>query len=98
MNNTGHQGEKGRHLSGHISARVGEGLIGVSSPRGIELYRFRSVLMAIEGRRKKRAHNSLGTGCCRLESGRASLQSARVWQGLIAIRQSQEGPHWNPLV
>jgi len=37
-----------------MSARVGKGLIGVPSPRGIEWYRFRSVCMAIEVSRKKK--------------------------------------------
>jgi len=80
-----------------MSARVGKGLIGVRSLRGIERYRFRSVCMAIEVSRKKKADTSPGTGRYPLESGKALLQSARVWPGPIAIRQSPEGPHWNPL-
>jgi len=80
-----------------MSARVGNGLIGVRSPRGIEWYRFRSVRIAIEVRRKKKADTSRGTGRYPLESGKAVLQSARVWLGPIAIRYSPEGPHWNPL-
>ena len=76
-----------------MSARVGKGLIGVRSARGIEWYRFRSVSLAIVVSRKKKADTSLGTGRCPLESGRALLQSAIVWPGPIAIRQSPEGPH-----
>jgi len=68
-----------------MSARVGKGPIGVRSPRGIEWYRFRSVRMAIEVSRKKKADTSLGTGRCPLDSGRALLQSARVWPGRIAV-------------
>jgi len=41
------QGEKGRYLRGQMSARVGKGLIGVRSPRGIEWYRSRTVRMPI---------------------------------------------------
>ena len=70
---------------GQMSARVGKGLIGVRSPRGIEWYTFRSVRMAIEVTRKKKADTSLGTGRCPQESGRASLQSATVRKGLIGI-------------
>jgi len=89
----GQQDEKGRYLRGQMSTTLGKGLIGVRSPRGIEWYRFRSIRMAIEVSRKKRADTSPGTGRCLLESGRALLQSARVWPGPIAIRQSPEGPH-----
>jgi len=42
--------------------------------------------MAIEVSRKKKADTSPGTGWCPLESGRASLESARVRKGLIGIR------------
>jgi len=69
-----------------MSARVGKGLIGVRSPRGIEWYRFRNTRMAIEVSRKKKADTSWGTGRSPLESGRAPLQSARVRKGLIGIR------------
>jgi len=69
-----------------MSARVGKGLIGVHSPRGIEWYRFRSARMAIGVSRKKKAETSRGTGRCPLESGWAPLQSARVRKGLIGIR------------
>ena len=41
------QREKGIFLSGQMSARVGKGLIGVRSPRGIEWYRPRSVSMPV---------------------------------------------------
>jgi len=68
------------------TGRVGKGLIGVRSARGIEWYRSRSVRMAIEVSRKQKANTSPGTGRCPLESGRASLQSARVRNGLIGIR------------
>jgi len=71
----GQQGEKGRYLSGQMSARVGNGLIGVRSPRGIEWYRFRSVRMAIEVSRKENADTSPGR--CPPESGMVSLESAR---------------------
>jgi len=43
----GQQNEKGRYLSGQMSARVGKGLTGVRSPRGIEWYRSLSVRMPI---------------------------------------------------
>jgi len=43
----GQQHEKGRYLSGQMSARVGKGLIGVCSLRGIEWYRLRSVRMPV---------------------------------------------------
>jgi len=43
----GQQGEKGGYLTGQMSARVGKGLIGVRSPRGIEWYRSRSVRMPV---------------------------------------------------
>jgi len=81
----GQQDEKGRYLRGQMSARVGKGLIGVRSPRGIEWYRFRSVRIAIKVSRKKKADTSPGTGRYLLESGKALLQSARVWPGPIAI-------------
>ena len=80
-----------------MSARVAKGPIGVRSPRGIEWYRFPSVRMAIEASRKKKADTSPGTGRSPLESGRALLQSARVWPGPIAVRYRPAGPHWNPL-
>jgi len=81
----GQQDEKGRYLRGQMSARVGKGLIGVRSRRGIEWYRLRSVRMAIEVSRKKKADTSRATGRCPPESGRALLQSARVRPGPIAI-------------
>jgi len=59
-----------------MSARVEEDLIGVCSTRGIEWYRSRSIRIAIEVSRKKKAAISPGTSGCPLESGRASLQSA----------------------
>jgi len=61
-----------------MPARVVKGLIEVRSARGIEWYRSRSVGMAIEVSRKKKADTSPGTGRCPLESGRASLESARL--------------------
>jgi len=79
------------------SARVRKGLIGIRSPRGIDWYRSQSVRMAIEVSRKKKADTPEGTGRCPQESGRASLESATAKKGLIGIRWSQEGPHWNPL-
>ena len=84
----GQQDENGRYLRGQMSARVGKGLIGVRSPRGLEWYRFRSLRIAIEVSREKKADTSPGTGRCPLESGRALLQSASVWLGPIAIRSS----------
>jgi len=60
----GQQHEKGRYLSGQMSARVGRGLIGVRSLRGIEWYRSQSVRMAIEASRKKNADTSPGTDRC----------------------------------
>jgi len=41
------QDEKGRYLKGQMSARVGKGVIGIRSPRGIEWYRFRSICMPV---------------------------------------------------
>jgi len=58
-----------------MSARVRNGLIGVRSPRGVEWHRFRSVRMAIEVSRVKKADTSAGR--CPPESGRVSLESAR---------------------
>jgi len=69
-----------------MSARIGKGLIGVRSQRGIEWYKSHSVRMAREVSRKKRPDTSPGTGRWLLESGRASLPSARVSKGLIEIR------------
>ena len=43
----GQQNEKGKYLSGQMSARVGKGLIGVGSARGIEWYRSLSVRMPL---------------------------------------------------
>jgi len=43
----GQQDERGRYLSGQMSARVGKGLIGVRSARGSEWYRPRSVRMPV---------------------------------------------------
>jgi len=43
----GQQDEKGRYLSGQMSARVGKGLIRVRSPRGIQWYIPRSVHMPV---------------------------------------------------
>jgi len=71
----GQQNEKGRYLRGQMSARVRKGLIGVRSPRGVEWYRFRSVRMAIEVSRVKKA--DISAGRCLPESGRVSLESAR---------------------
>jgi len=58
-----------------MSARVGKGLIGVRSARGIGWYRFRSVRMAIEVSRMEMADTSAGR--CPPGSGRVSLESAR---------------------
>jgi len=58
-----------------MSARVGKGLIAVRSPRGIEWHRSRSVRMAIEVSRMKKA--DISGGRCPPESGRVSLESAR---------------------
>jgi len=66
----GQQDEKGRYLTGQMSTRVGKGLIGVRPQRGIAWYRSRSVLMAIEVSRKKKADTSPGTGRCPAVSGR----------------------------
>jgi len=53
-----------------MSTRVRKGLIGVRPLRGIEWYRSRSVLMAIQVSRKKKADTSPGTGRCPAVSGR----------------------------
>ena len=58
-----------------MCARVGKGLIGVRSPRGIKWSMFQSVHMAIEVSRMKKADTSGGR--CPPQSGRASLESAR---------------------
>ena len=58
-----------------MSARVGEGLIGVRSPSEIERYRSPSVRMAIEVSRKEKA--DISAGGCVPESGRVTLESAR---------------------
>jgi len=57
-----------------MSARVGKGLMGVRSSRGIEWYRSRSVPMAIEVSMKKKADTAVGR--CPPEAGRVSLESA----------------------
>jgi len=57
-----------------MSARLGKGLIGVRSLRGIEWYRSRSVRMAIEVSMMKKADTAAGR--CPPESGRVSLESA----------------------
>jgi len=82
----GQQDEKGRSLRGQMSTRVGKGLIGGRSQRGIEWYRACSVPMAREVSRMKKADISPGTSRCPPESDWASLQSSRVLQGLLAIR------------
>jgi len=58
-----------------MSVRFRKGLIGVPSARGIEWYRSRSVRMAIEVSRVKKAGTLAGR--CPPESGRISLASAR---------------------
>jgi len=58
-----------------MSGRVGEGPIGVRSPRGIEWYRSRSVHMAIVVSRKEKA--DISAGRCVPEFGRVSLEAAR---------------------
>jgi len=58
-----------------MSARVGKGLIGVRLARGIEWDRSRSVRMAIEVSRMKKADTSAGR--YPPEAGRVSLESAR---------------------
>jgi len=58
-----------------MSARVGKGLIGVRSARGIGWYRSQSVCMAIEVSRMEMADTSVGR--CPPELGRVSLKSAR---------------------
>ena len=69
------QDERDRYLGGQMSARVGKGLIGVRSPRGIEWYRFRSVHMAIAVSRMKKG--DISEGRCPPKSGSVSLESAR---------------------
>jgi len=71
----GQQGEKGRYLSGQMFARVGKGLIGVRSLRGIKWYRFRSIHMPIAVSRMKKA--DISAGRCPAGSGRVPLESAR---------------------
>jgi len=78
----GQPGEKGRYLSGQMSARVGKDLIGVRSPRGIEWYRFQSVRMAIAVSKMKTA--DLWEGRCLAESGRVALESARRGESNIS--------------
>ena len=57
-----------------MSARVRKGLIGVLSVRGIAWYRSRSVRLAIEVSRMKKA--DISRGRCLSESGMVSLESA----------------------
>ena len=52
----GYQRENGRYLRGQMSARVGKGLIGIRSPRGIACYMSPSVRMAREVSREKEGH------------------------------------------
>jgi len=73
---SGQRDEKGRYLRWQMSARVGKGLIGVRTPRGIKWYRSRSVHMPIEVSRKKTAVTLPSR--CPLESGRASMGSAHL--------------------
>jgi len=58
-----------------MSGRIGKGLIGVRSLRGIEWYRFRSVRIAIAVSSMKKA--DISESRCPAESGRVSLESAR---------------------
>ena len=58
-----------------MSARVGKGLIGVRSPRGIEWYRSQGVSIPIEVSSMKKADTLAGR--YPLESGGVSLESTR---------------------
>jgi len=60
---------------GQMSARVRKDLIGVRSARVISWYRSRSVSLAIEVSRMKKA--DISRGRCPSESGMVSLESAR---------------------
>jgi len=83
----GQQDEKGRYLSGQMSARVGKGLIGVRSPRGIEWYRSLSVRMPI------------APSSWQFESTCPGNSSTKVWITFQpAVGHRQDRVRWNPPV
>jgi len=77
-----------------MSARVGKGLFGVRSPRGIEWYRSRSERIAIEVSMMKKADTAAGR--CLLESGRVSLESADRGES-NGIRLEASACLWHPV-
>jgi len=81
------RGEKGGYLSGQISARVGEGLIGVRSPTGIERYRSRSFRIPVALSRQQ------------FEDTYAGFSSTNEWITLQpVVGQRRDSVRWNPPV
>jgi len=81
------EGEKGGYLSRQMSPRVGEGLIGVLSPRGIERYMSRSVRMPV-------AHSSQ-----HFENTYPGNSSTKEWITLQpVVGQRRDRVSWNPPV
>jgi len=83
----GQQNEKDRYLSGQMSARVGKGLIGVRSPRGIEWYTSPSVHMPIAP-----SSRQFESTC----PGNSSTKVLITFQP--AVGQHRDRVRWNPLV
>ena len=81
------QGEKGAYLSGQMSGRVREGLIGVRSPWGIERYRSRSVRMPVALSSQQFEDTYLGN------------TSTKEWITLQpVVGQRRDRVRWNPPV
>jgi len=70
-----------------MSARVGQGLIGVRSPRGIEWYRPRSVRMPVAS-----SSQQFESSC----QGNSSTKVCIAIQPVVG--QHQDSVRWNPLV
>jgi len=83
----GQQDQKGRYLRGQMSTRVGNGLIGVRTPRGIEWYRSLSVPMPIAPSSRQFESTCLGNS------------STKVWITFQpAVGQRRDMVRWNPPV
>jgi len=83
----GQQHEKGRYLRGQMSARVGRGLIGVRSARGIEWYRSRSVRMPV------------APSSQHFESTCPGNLRTKVWIAIqLVVGQHRDSVRWNPPV
>jgi len=83
----GQQQEKGIYLRGHMSARVGKGLIGVHSPRGIEWCMSLSVPMPIPPSSRQFESTCLGN---------SSTKVGIMFQP--AVGQGRDRMGWNPPV